>query len=220
MSLNYVPLNSAAKTFDAVFHDPDTANIHNANSTPTFNVFQDASDTPILASQSMTQRSGFTGCYRGTFTPSAANGFTLGSSYNIHVYGSVTGTVSGNTITDDWVAMTFVVSAAETSTGSVPATVAGSVGSVTGSVGGSVASVTGSVGSVVDISTSANTELTSVPASTATLRDMMKWVFLLSRNRITQTATTQIAKANDGATSVGSSTVSDDGTTAVRGVFL
>jgi hypothetical protein len=141
MSFNYVALDSSPKTFDAVFHDPDTANKHNADSTPVFNVFEDGNDTPILLNQSMTQRGGFTGCYRGTFTPSTANGFEVGKSYNVHVYGTVTGTVSGNAISDDWVASTFCIGTAETTAGSMPATVAGSVGSVTGNVGGSVGSV-------------------------------------------------------------------------------
>lgn len=148
MSFNYLALDGPSKTFDAVFHDPDTANKRNADSTPVFNVFEDANDTPILLNQSMTQRGGFIGCYRGTFAPSTANGFEVGKSYNVHVYGTVTGTVSGNAISDDWVASTFCVGVAEATSGSVPATVAGAVGSVTGAVG----SVTGSVGSVSNVS--------------------------------------------------------------------
>lgn len=220
MSLNYVALDSASKTFDAVFHDPDTANKRNADSTPVFNVFEDANDTPILLNQSMTQRATFTGCYRGTFAPSTANGFEVGKSYNVHVYGTVTGTVSGNSISDDWVAMTFCIGLTETVAGSVPSTVAGSVASVVGAVGSVTGNVGGSVGSVVDLSVSANTELTAVPASTATIKDMIKWVYMAARNRRTQTATTQIVKANDGATTVGTSTISDDLTTAVRGVWI
>jgi hypothetical protein len=90
------------------------------------------------------------------------------------------------------------------------------VASVTGNVGGNVV---GSVATLTELSTTAQTELTAVPASTATLKDMLKWVFLLSRNKISQTSTTQIVKANDGSTTVGTSTVSDDGTTGVRGKF-
>lgn len=93
--------------------------------------------------------------------------------------------------------------------------VTGAVGSVTGNVGGNVV---GSVATVTDLG-AATTELTAVPASTATLKDMIKWIFLLSRNLITQTATTTIVKANDGTTTVGTSTISDDATTASRGKF-
>lgn len=221
MSFNYVALDSASKTFDAVFHDPDTANKRDADTTPVFNVFEDANDTPILLNQSMTKRTGFTGCYKATFAPSTANGFEVGKSYNVHVYGTVTGTVSGNSISDDWVAATFCIGVAETVSGSVPATVAGAVASVTGNVGGSVlGSVAGSVATVTDLSSTAQVELTSVPASTATIKDMIKWIYLGARNRRTQTATAQILKANDGSTTIGTSTVSDDTVTAVRGVWI
>lgn len=67
--------------------------------------------------------------------------------------------------------------------------------------------------------TGVNTELASVPASTASLVSMIKWLYLLARNKLTQTSTTQIVKANDTSTTVGTSTVSDDGTTATRGMF-
>ena len=44
-------------------------------------------------------------------------------------------------------------------------------------------------------------------------------VMHFDQHKLTQTSTTQIVKANDGATTVGTSTVSDDGTTATRGKF-
>lgn len=72
---------------------------------------------------------------------------------------------------------------------------------------------------LTDLTSTAQAEATAVPSSTATLRDMIKWMFFLSRNKITQTSTTQIAKANDDSTTVGTSTVSDDGTTFTRGKF-
>lgn len=115
------------------------------------------------------------------------------------------------------------VTTAATSATPIAASVTGAVGSVTGAVGsvtGNVGgNVVGSVATLTELSTTAQVELSAVPSSTATLKDMVKWVFLLSRNKLTQTATTQIAKANDGTTTVGTSTVSDDGTTATRGVF-
>jgi hypothetical protein len=78
---------------------------------------------------------------------------------------------------------------------------------------------TNQTGDVYGLLTGANTELAAVPASTATLVDMLRWLFILSRNKLTQTATTQLVRNNaDGAT-VGTSTVSDDGTTAIRGKF-
>lgn len=83
---------------------------------------------------------------------------------------------------------------------------------ITGNLSGSVANVT-------DLSSTPQVELAAVPASTATIKDMIKWIFLLSRNKTTQTSSQQQALANDGATPVGTSAVSDNGTTAVRGQF-
>lgn len=71
----------------------------------------------------------------------------------------------------------------------------------------------------IDLNSSATSELAAVPASTATLKAMLQWVFMLSRNKLLQTATTSTVKANDGTTTVASSTVSDDATTATRGVW-
>lgn len=213
--LNYVPID-AVVTFDVVTHDPDTGNVRDADSVPVYDVFEDVTDTPILSAQNTTKRTSKTGDYRGNFTCSAANGFDVDKSYNVVASATVTGTVSGNAITAKKVALTFRAGLAAVTAGSVPATVAGSVASVLGGVGGNVA---GSVASVVDLSVTANTELTAVPASTATVKDMIKWVFMAARNRRTQTSTTQLIKANDGSTTVGTSAVSDDTVTAVRGVF-
>lgn len=62
-------------------------------------------------------------------------------------------------------------------------------------------------------------ELSAVPAANASLDKKVNWLFMKARNKITQTATTQIIKADDGTTTVATSTVSDDGTTATRGEF-
>lgn len=62
-----------------------------------------------------------------------------------------------------------------------------------------------------------DSELTSVPAANASLDKKIRWLFLLARNKITQTATTQTVYADDGTTTVATSTVSDNGTTATRG---
>lgn len=67
--------------------------------------------------------------------------------------------------------------------------------------------------------TSALAEPTAVIAANASLRDKINWFAALSRNKITQTATTQTLLADDGSTPIAASTVSDDGTTATRGEF-
>lgn len=73
---------------------------------------------------------------------------------------------------------------------------------------------------VVDvIRTDTVAELAAVPAATSTLMDKVNFLFMRARNKMTQTAATQILKADDGSTTVATSTVSDDGTTATRGEF-
>lgn len=62
-------------------------------------------------------------------------------------------------------------------------------------------------------------EIAAVPAANAKMIDKLRWMFLLSRNKVTQTSTTQLVKADDGSTTVGTSTVSDDSTTFTRGEF-
>ena len=63
----------------------------------------------------------------------------------------------------------------------------------------------------------AQAEVTGVPASTASLGAMIRWLYALSRNKGTQTATTKTLRndADDG--SIATSTVSDDDTTFTRG---
>jgi hypothetical protein len=72
---------------------------------------------------------------------------------------------------------------------------------------------------VTEIWAKAVTEPTTVPASTATALSILAWLLALSRNKITQTSTTQILKADDGSTTIATSTHSDDGATHTRGEF-
>lgn len=63
----------------------------------------------------------------------------------------------------------------------------------------------------------AMTEVSAPPAVTASFRDALRWMFALSRNKITQTATTQTLRNDADAGNLGTAAVSDDGTTATRG---
>jgi hypothetical protein len=65
----------------------------------------------------------------------------------------------------------------------------------------------------------AMTEISVVPGVTASIRDAIRWIFVLSRNKITQTATTQLVRNDADAGTIGTSTHSDDGTTHIRGEF-
>lgn len=144
----------------------------------------------------------------GTISPAAAG--SVRADAVTGAVGSVTGAVGSVTG-----AVGSVTGAVGSVTGAV-GSVTGAVGSVTGNVGGNVV---GSVATVTDITTTAQAELTAPPASNASPLAKLNWLFILAKNKLTQTSTTQIVKANDGSTTVGTSTVSDDGTTATRGVF-
>lgn len=60
-------------------------------------------------------------------------------------------------------------------------------------------------------------ESAAVPAATSTLAEKIRWLFTLSRNKITQTATTQTLRNDADTANVATAAVSDDGTTFTRG---
>lgn len=70
---------------------------------------------------------------------------------------------------------------------------------------------------VNEIWAKAMSDLAAVPAINASVLDAVNFLFCLSRNAITQTATTSSLKRDDATTNIGTSTVSDDGTTFSRG---
>ncbi len=59
----------------------------------------------------------------------------------------------------------------------------------------------------------------SVPSATASLKDKIGWIQAVSRNKITQTATTQTLRNDGDSGTISTSTVSDDGTTFTRNRF-
>src|ERR1041385_2419790 len=67
-----------------------------ADSTPTFAVYEEATDTDIGVGGNMTKRTSKTGDYRGSFTASAANGFELGKWYSV-IASATVGSVAGKT---------------------------------------------------------------------------------------------------------------------------
>lgn len=85
-----IPLDEVPH-FDIITRDPETLVVSDADSTPTFAVFEEATDTPILSAQNFTKRTSLTGHYRGTFTASAANGFEVGKYYTVIASATVNG---------------------------------------------------------------------------------------------------------------------------------
>jgi len=63
----------------------------------------------------------------------------------------------------------------------------------------------------------AGTELTAIPTTTGTIRQKLNFVFQYFRNKKTVTSTTEILKKEDASTTLGTATVSDDGTTFTKG---
>lgn len=62
-------------------------------------------------------------------------------------------------------------------------------------------------------------ELSAVPAPTDSVLAAMEWFLAIMRNKRTQTATTETLFKDDGSTTLGTSTKSDDGTTFTRGEY-
>lgn len=63
------------------------------------------------------------------------------------------------------------------------------------------------------------TELSSVPGVTADVLSSLNWIFTISRNKKTQTATTETIFKDDGSTTLATSSTADDGTTATTGEY-
>lgn len=72
---------------------------------------------------------------------------------------------------------------------------------------------------VDEIWAKALSDISAVPGITASALTALNWLFVLSRNKLTQTATTTTVFKDDGSTSLSTSTVSDDATTFTRGEF-
>lgn len=108
--MSLIPIDEVVY-FDVTTHNVSTGAVSDADSGPTFDVFEESTDTPILDDQSMTKRTSLTGNYRGNFTASAANGFEAGKWY------SVIATATVNSVTGKIVVKNFRVGPAESSAG-------------------------------------------------------------------------------------------------------
>ena len=73
-------------------------------------------------------------------------------------------------------------------------------------------------GDVYALLNGSTTEPTSVPASTASRAVKIDYLFTKTRNKSTQTATTQLIRNNADAATIATITVSDDGTTFTKGI--
>lgn len=87
--------------FDVITSNPSTGAVSDADSTPTFEVFEESTDTDIGVGGNLTKRTSKTGDYRGSFTASVANGFEAGKWY------SVVASATVNSVAGKAVAMRF-----------------------------------------------------------------------------------------------------------------
>jgi hypothetical protein len=83
-------------TFTICTHDPDTGALTDADSNPTYRVYEDETATPILTgSMSLLDAANTDGFYSETIAVTAANGFEANRSYNIYIQATVDGDTGG-----------------------------------------------------------------------------------------------------------------------------
>ena len=63
------------------------------------------------------------------------------------------------------------------------------------------------------------TELSAIPGVTGSILEALEFLFLLSKNKVTQTSTTQTLRNAADSASIGTAAVSDDGTTFTKNAF-
>lgn len=106
-------------TFYATTHTPSTGAVTDADSVPTYRVYEDETATPILTgSMAKLDDANTTGFYSEQLTLSAANGLEKGKSYTVLIsatVGGVTGTIEDNFQIEAEVSANSLTSAAITS---------------------------------------------------------------------------------------------------------
>lgn len=83
--------------FDVITSSPTTGAATDADSIPTFAVYEESTDTDIGVGGNMTKRTSLTGNYRASFTMSAANGFEVGKFYSV-IASATVGAVAGKAV--------------------------------------------------------------------------------------------------------------------------
>lgn len=196
-----IPIDEVV-TFDIVTHNPFTADVSDADSAPTFAVYEDTTDTDVGVGGNMTKRTSLTGNYRASFTASAANGFEAGKWYSVIVSATVVST-SAKTV-----ALHFMAVPAESSAG-VPDVRATSLGTQ------AKADVNAEVVDALATDTYAEPGQ-GAPAATLSLAAKINYLFKNWRNKKTQTATTFSLYNDAGDTVDQKSTISESGGTVTR----
>lgn len=83
-------------TFSICTHDPDTAVLTDADSAPSYRVYEDETGTPILTgNMAKLDDAGTTGFYTETISCTAANGFEDRKTYTLYISAAVGGDTGG-----------------------------------------------------------------------------------------------------------------------------
>lgn len=84
--------------FSIATHDPDTGNLTDADVVPTYRIYEEDSDTPILTgNMSKQDDANTTGYYSKKIMISASNGFSINKTYTIYIEATVDGDTGGIT---------------------------------------------------------------------------------------------------------------------------
>ncbi len=167
--------------FDCITSTPSTGAAVDADSTPTFAVYEEATDTDIGVGGNLTKRTSLTGNYRGTFTLSAANGFEVGKWYNV-IGSAVVGGVTGKAVLKN-----FRVVAAEAIAGKAKVDVDAALGTA----------VTLDANNVLNVSTKywAGTAITATSIPVATAAGAAGGLMIAGSNAATTFATLTVSGA-------------------------
>ena len=207
---------------------PSTGAAFTLGGTPALSVYKDNSTTQSTTGVTLTvDFDTVTGLHHFAIDTSADGTFySAGSFFDIVI---TTGTVDSVSVVGSVVASFTIRKNSALKPTTANRTLDVSAGGEAGIDWANVGSPTTAVNlSGTDIQTVANGALTAakfgsltaptaVPAAAPTLFDAIAWLFTLGRNKITQTATTQLLRNDADSGTIGTSTVSDDATTAIRG---
>ena len=84
--------------FSVTTHDPDTGVLTDADSAPTYRLFEDETATPILTgSMALLDDTNTTGFYTELIAVTGANGFESGKTYTIYIQATVDADTGGLT---------------------------------------------------------------------------------------------------------------------------
>lgn len=210
-------------TFPAITHRFDTGALTDADSVPTYRVYEDETGTALLTGSTVKlDDANTTGFYSEQITLSAANGFEVGKCYTIYITAAVNSVTGGSF-------HTFKVEAAPATAAAVDdlptnaemvTLFAAADDAIIAAIAAlnnlSAAQVKTQVVDALSVDTYAQPGQGAPPA-TASITTMLSFLAKAWRNKHTQDATTYKLFNDDAATVDHKAAITDDGTTLTRG---